>query len=140
MLQIIRTMGHLQQIAWLCYKIWPKAPEKKYKQKYWFHRIQCSQNNNWRKNRTSPFKLLLKMQYLNGSCCVCGEQKAIIAWRDCCYSPICQRCDYDTHSMHPLHDRKSYQNGYATSLSPAKLLNTNLETGLFGKLFLNFQI
>ena len=116
-----------------------KGSRKKYKQKSWFHRIQCNQNN-WRKNRPFQFNILLKMQYLNGSCCVCGEQKAIIACSDCCNSPICQKCDYDIHSMHPLHDRKSYENGYATSLPPTELLNANLETELFGKLFLNFQI
>ena len=115
-----------------------KGSRKKYKQKTWFHRIRWNHNNNWTKNKPFLFKVLLKMQYLNGSCCVCAEQKAITAWGDCCHSPIYQRCDHDTHSMHPLHDRKSYENGYVTSLSPAKLLSTNPEIELFGKLFLNF--
>ena len=80
------------------------------------------------------------MQYLNGSCCVCGEQKVIVACSDSCNSPICQRCDYNIHSMDPLHDRTSCENGYAATLSPTELLNVNLETELFGKLFSNFQI
>ena len=116
-----------------------KGSGQKHKQKPWFQRIQCNQKN-WRKNRPFLLNILLKIQDLNESCCVCGEQKAIIPCSDCCNSPICQRCDYDVHSMHPLHGRKSYQNGSATSSPPTELLDTNLETELFDKMFLNFQI
>ena len=79
------------------------------------------------------------MQYLNGSSCVCDEQTAIIACNDCCNSPICQRYDYNIHSMHPFYDRKSYENGYSASLSHNEMLNGNL--GTFCKFcFFNLKI
>ena len=123
---IFQDIEHQQPIVSLCCKIRSKSPGN-ISGESWFHKIQCNQNN-WRKNRLFLSNILLKMQYLNGSSCVCDEQAAIIACNDCCNSPICQRYDYNIHSMHPLHDRKSYENGYSASLSHNELLNGNLET------------